>query len=193
MKTHGRLLQAAIVTSLCVRCATSAMAGTDASTFDVAGIRLGMSPAEVQAKIAEHFGVSKAKVYTLSMPQSILGGKPAIIAMNYEANGERLEVNFEVVSAKPGDPTAADRIGYKLPFSRENADRLKSAAVSKYGAPNVDSFPLQWCAKASNPALCDSGQAELSVGNTDLILKDDRYVQRSMRLRDELNTTKPRL
>ncbi|ADG14245.1 hypothetical protein BC1002_0137 [Paraburkholderia atlantica] len=152
-----------------------------------------MTPAEVQTKIAQHFGISKNKVHTYSQPQLLLGGKPAITAINYEANGESLQVLFETVSINPADPVPAYQINYKLPFSRENAEQLKAAAIQKYGTPTVNSYPLQWCANATNPALCDSGQATLKVGNTDLSLEDDRYVQRYLQLLDDQRSRKPRL
>ncbi|MDR5785437.1 hypothetical protein P9281_02575 [Caballeronia sp. LP003] len=52
----------------------SAVAG-DVSTFDVAGIKLGMTPVEAQARIAQHFGIAAKKVRIYSQEQFVLGGK----------------------------------------------------------------------------------------------------------------------
>jgi hypothetical protein len=193
LRIYQLLSSAATCAAICAAYASPAIAGVDASAFDVAGIKLGMTPTEVQTKIAQHFGVNKGQVHTYSQPQLLLGGKAAIIAVNYEAKGESLQVLFQTVSANPADPVPAYQINYKLPFSRENAEQLKVAAIQKYGAPTVNSFPLQWCANAANPALCDSGQVTLKVGNTDLSLNDDRYVQKYLQLLDEQRSRKPRL
>ncbi|WP_321932316.1 hypothetical protein, partial [Paraburkholderia guartelaensis] len=162
-------------------CPPAAVAG-DASTFDVAGIKLGMTPAEVQAKIAQHFGIATNKVHTYSQQQFVLGGKSGVIAVSYEANGETLQVTFSTVSPNPADAPLASSIQYKLPFSKENSDRLKAAAIQKYGTPSINSFPLQWCVVTTNPGVCDTSRATLSVGNTDLSLSDQQYVLKYMQL-----------
>ncbi|CAB3767037.1 hypothetical protein LMG29542_05508 [Paraburkholderia humisilvae] len=191
---HQCFSKAAACAAIFAACAGPAIAaGVDPSTFDVAGVKLGMTADEVQTKIAQHFGVGKNKLNTMSVP--LKGGKRAITIVSYEANGEHIQVDFSIVSASPDDPVPASAIMYNLTFSSENARQLRAAAIQKYGTPTLNNvLHAQWCVKLTNPGVgCDDGQATLSINSTDLTLTDDRYTQKYLKMLDEQRNRTPRL
>jgi len=189
---QNRFWKTAIAAALFTSLAPRVMAG-DASSLDVAGIKLGMSPSQVQSKIAQHFGVPVTKLKTYSQADFVVGNKPVIQSVSYGANGENLSVSFTVVSRDPAAPPAASNVTYEVPFSRENSDRMKAAALAKYGPPTINSGTLDWCVQSSNPALCDQDHGRLSLAQTKIELQDPRITGTYSKLYDEAHSTQPRM
>src|SRR5262249_15885630 len=107
-------------------------ATVDPIGFDVAGVRLGMHPAEVRLVIAKHFGVASSAVRSGSLPNGFDHGS-YISFLSYEAHGEALTVHFNPQSRTSRASEAAYQIIYELPETPENENALKVAAKKKYG------------------------------------------------------------
>ena len=136
--------------------------------FDVAGVRLGMSPAEARNALAAHYHV---KPETIRIP-----GQGGLI---YQASGHAMDGNDQVVSVDfaPSDPTdlksppAVLRVSYRVGMlANVSSESVMKAAVEKYGTPsegNAASFGgPQWCSRADGAVLHGHG-----CGGAAIVLK----------------------
>lgn len=172
----------------------------DVTTFDIGGVKLGMSPAEakaaLQAKCARDHG--KFNVTTVLTDNPYLRGKSYAQYMHCVATGS--ETTVSLLAIPPG-PVVVNRVNYRMPWSVENEKALKESAQAKYGEPTniiqMDSVP-EWCNDPrptwkGGPACNATPGPSLRVVRSELILIDPRYDKQVSDDRQAKQTVKPSL
>ncbi|MDO4709708.1 MAG: hypothetical protein Q4B94_07905 [Pseudomonadota bacterium] len=178
-----------------------AQRAVDATELSVSGVKLGMEW-EAARRAASGFmqlPLSAIKPFELNNP--ITGRRQPMGFRIASANGSLL-VRF---SAEPelNGAIRVSAVEYEIPWSQENAERLRQAALEKYGAPSnaPESVNLQWCAHPNDNLglgcadMGHQGQAEQAVleavGNK-LLLQDRGAHIRMQRYLDSKRSTTPR-
>ena len=178
-----------------------AQRAVDAAEFSVSGVKLGMEwdAAQRAASGFMQLPVSAIKPFELNNP---ITGRRQPMGFRIAASHGSLLVRF---SAEP-DLNGAIRVSaveYEIPWSQENAERLRQAALEKYGSPSnaPESVNLQWCAHPNGNLglgcadMGHQGQAEQAVleavGNK-LSLQDRGAHIRMQRYLDSRRSTSPR-
>jgi hypothetical protein len=165
----------------------------DPRTFDVAGVKTGMDYNEARAALAAHFKVPVSEVKP--GPMNLKNPATEAAWIIYEKDGVRVQAGF--VTRVPIDknrPLVIWHIDYSIPWTKQNEEALRKAAIEKYGeTSNGES----WCGKPNpNPGMgCFTGaeQATLKVGSTGLNLIDPAWRIAYDQYRDSLKAVKPSL
>lgn len=172
----------------------------DVKSFDVGGVKTGMSVEQARAAMQKNFGVSADKIEaskseTYQVATKITGSQQ-IMYLVYENNGTRMQVTFEPrVPYDKSNPMAAALISYEIPWTSDNEASMKEAALAKYGPVSApDMYPL-WCEKPlpGTGMGCETGTAELKVASTNLTLIDPAWQNARMKFMDQQNATKPQI
>ena len=130
---------------------TTIASAKDVLQVDVSGVKLGMSPDEVATALKAKYKVADNKIQRLKF-----GGSPHIKG-NYissiilRMDNSKVRVAFGVVPpVNKAKPVQAENIEYTLTYTPENYERLKKAAIKKYGQPTSvrkATGILEWCSK----------------------------------------------
>ncbi len=172
----------------------------DVKSFDVGGVKMGMSIEEAQAAMQKNFGVKPAQIRASksmeSQTPSIVTGSQQIIHLVYEENGTRMQVSFEPrVPYNKSNPMAVSHVTYEIPWTKENEVNMVEAALKKYGPVSTGGvFPV-WCEKPmpTSGMGCESGTASLTMGNTKINLIDPAWQNAVISYMNQQKKTKPML
>lgn len=173
----------------------------DAAKFSVSGVKLGMDWEAAQRAASGFMQVPASAVKPFSLNNPMTGRSQPMGFRVASPNGSLL-VRF---SAEP-DLNGAVRVSaveYEIPWSQENAERLRQAALEKYGPSSngVEGVSLQWCAYPNENLgigcadMGHQGQAEqavLEAVGTKLSLTDKGAHIRIQRYLDSKRSTTPR-
>lgn len=154
----------------------------DVRGFDVAGVRLGMTPEAAKAAVQAQLDVDGAAIKDEQWPapDPVTGEKvPAMFSVDSGAHKLKVYHAANVAGDAP-QTRAVYLIVYELPYSADNAAAMAAAAQEKYGlhsnAPN--DLPMQWCQTPNqNTGMgCDRlDEARLQLSQTTIRLEDPRY------------------
>jgi aconitase A len=72
-------------------------AAPDMATYDVAGIRIGMTPDQVKPILAAKLGVTSSKIVTVTLPNALTRNQ-TIAALSGQNQCVRIIINFETKS-----------------------------------------------------------------------------------------------
>jgi len=172
----------------------------DVKSFDVGGVKMGMSIEEAQAAMQKNFGIKPAQIRASksmeSQTPSIVTGSQQIIHLVYEENGTRMQVSFEPrVPYNKSNPMAVSHVTYEIPWTKENEVNMVEAALKKYGPVSTGGvFPV-WCEKPmpTSGMGCESGTASLTMGNTKINLIDPTWQNAVISYMNQQKKTKPML
>jgi hypothetical protein len=172
----------------------------DVKSFDVGGVKMGMSIEEAQAAMQKNFGIKPAQIRASksmeSQTPSIVTGSQQIIHLVYEENGTRMQVSFEPrVPYNKSNPMAVSHVTYEMPWTKENEVNMVEAALKKYGPVSTGGvFPV-WCEKPmpTSGMGCESGTASLTMGNTKINLIDPAWQNAVISYMNQQKKTKPML
>ncbi len=172
----------------------------DVKSFDVGGVKMGMSIEEAQAAMQKNFGIKPAQIRASksmeSQTPSIVTGSQQIIHLVYEENGTRMQVSFEPrVPYNKSNPMAVSHVTYEIPWTKENEVNMVEAALKKYGPVSTGGvFPV-WCEKPmpTSGMGCESGTASLTMGNTKINLIDPAWQNAVINYMNQQKKTKPML
>lgn len=150
--------------------------GADVESFDIAGVRPGMSMDEAFAAITRHYGIKKSAIRPEGLPgyNQVTGVKePAVFYV--EHGGATIAMSF--VPRLPVDaarPHVLWNISYKLPLSTNNSLSLRQAAIEKYGQPTADTV---WCRNPTSSAIggCPVTEPSLQLLGRELQLSNPGY------------------
>jgi hypothetical protein len=178
----------------------------DAGTFDIAGVKLGMSHDQALVAAANHFklnpevlkkktSIKSSELVVVKSAKDVMN-KPKVPAyFDYENDGEKLLVYFtERVPVDKADSVAVYKIEYYIRSTEENNAALKEAALKKYGVQSCITYmdQLMWCAKRNpHSEYCEQQQAVLSLGGSYLKLEAPLYKKEREDYFNELNKKKP--
>ena len=172
----------------------------DVKSFDIGGVKTGMSIEEAQAAMQKNFGIKPAQIRASksmeSQTPSIVTGSQQIIHLVYEENGTRMQVSFEPrVPYNKSNPMAVSHVTYEIPWTKENEVNMVEAALKKYGPVSTGGvFPV-WCEKPmpTSGMGCESGTASLTMGNTKINLIDPAWQNAVISYMNQQKKTKPML
>lgn len=195
MKTLPLILIATLAHS-----AIAAPRRVDVSEFDIAGIRLGMTPEEAKSAAKAHFGVDDSAISESKYPPAdAVTGEKTPFVFTVKSGEHTLTVNHVTDVLRDNAPARAVwSIRYEVPYSRDNTAAMREAALQKYGensnAPN--DLPMHWCKtpNAHMGGVCDSfSEAKLELGQNRIHLVDPRYLEAVNTWRDKQKNTTPKL
>lgn len=151
----------------------------DASGFDVAGVKLGVTPNEAVTAAAARLGIDKRAIQFDKFPtlNSITGTKEPLY---FIAKSGLATLSVHFVPRVPVDkarPMAVSLIIYEIPWTPDNVKSMKATALQKYGQTSngIVGVTYQWCARPNkNIGMgCSEFQgAMLSLSGTRLELSD---------------------
>lgn len=170
----------------------------DAGEFDIAGVKLGMTPEEAIEAITEKFQIGKSEFEFDKFPKlNVVTNSREAEYFKVSLNGTSIIVHFEAnVPHNPKRKMAVSMIGYEQPWSTDNKLAVKDMALKKYGQSSngVQGATLQWClAPHKNPGFgCSDFKGPiLSLRGTKLELSDSRYRQAVIDFTNKSKSTKP--
>ena len=148
------------------------------SSYDFAGVKLGMNKEEAVTAIKEKFGFQDSD---MEYKESDTKNTAELTVKN---NIHNIFLRFNRNISETGD-LGVYWINYTLPSSKENAGALSAAAVEKYGDPTLnDGFKMTWCAnpiaekiddERRGPLKCDESRGAVLVRQgTIIFLRDSR-------------------
>lgn len=172
----------------------------DVRSFDVGGVKTGMSVEEARAAMQKNFGVSADKI-TASRSESyqvatLITGSKQIMYLVYENNGTRMQVTFEPrVPYDKSNPMAASLISYEIPWTKDNENAMKEAALKKYGPVSASGMYPLWCDKPlpGSGMGCKPDSAKLEAASTKLNMIDPAWQNARIKYMDQQNATKPQI
>lgn len=141
----------------------------DASDFDVAGVRLGMTEVQAVSAVTQELHVSKSQIRFVHAAN--LTGKKVIDFFYVDTHGARFAAYFmmDVLGGHPETSVVA-HVLYNEPTTQANTDGMAKAALAKYGEPTFDG---RWCVWGRN-LDCEDGPV-LYLHSTTLDLKNPLY------------------
>lgn len=179
----------------------------DAANFDVAGVRLGMTPDKAVEALKKIYGGDPDFAISTIQPGAT---DPADITTVFGSSKTfQVAVFFDNRLAKAG---AGDNQAYRLTYARKSDsaadhDQLKQAVVGKYGPPTFRDADIagngraehdEWCMPIASaggaPKDCD-GAPHVKYTNDDatIELADPGLQQRIAKKLDEIPKEKPKL
>lgn len=173
-------ISAFLVANICA----AAPRAVDAEKFDIAGVKLGMTPDAAVTAVAAKLGIDKRSIEFDKFPQqNVVTNSKEPKYFTAKSGGASITVHFEPnVPYNPKNKLAVSMIVYEQPWTPENTAAMKQMAIEKYGDPSNGSVGVsfQWCINPhDNPGFgCSEFRgAKLELGGTKLQLEDFRYRQ----------------
>jgi hypothetical protein len=181
-----------------------AIAG-DIGTFDVGGVRLGMSPREAKAAVQakcqrENGNYIEAKGYQ----HPFMPG--AIITLGYVCEGpidrstaSPLTSTTVKMIALPAGKVVVEEIVYRMTRNAENTKSLRERATERYGNPtNINGDYYEWCNDpeplvSDHPVCRFSKGPNLRIEQTILTLSDPGYGEQARSAHHAKSVIKPSL
>lgn len=170
----------------------------DAGEFDIAGIKLGMTPEEAIGAVTEKLQIGKSALEFDKFPKlNVVTSSREPEYFKAGLDGVSIIVHFEAnVPYNPQRKMAVSKIGYEQPWSTDNKLAVKEMALKKYGQSSngTQGVTLQWClVPHKNPGLgCSEFKGPvLSLRGTKLELFDSRYRQAVIDFTNKSKSSKP--
>jgi hypothetical protein len=168
----------------------------DIRSFDIGGVKIGMSFDEARAAMAKNFHIQANQIRSFtswSNRTALLGkGLPNILA--YESDGARMQVTL--TSRLPLDesrPLTVERVTYEIPWTNHNEIEIKKTARTKYGPPSSDEDAPRWCEQTypNIETWCLPDKAYLSINRTKIEMRDPSLSIAVRNFLNEQKTMKP--
>lgn len=170
----------------------------DASGFDVAGVKLGMTAAEAIAAASSTLHIDKRAIEFDKFPmwnQVAQSKEPGYFIAK---NGlDKLTVRFSPrVPIDKANPMVVNLISYELPWTPENIKSMQVAAIQKYGPTSygIGGASYRWCARPSKNIAkgCNEFMGpKLSLSGSILELADPSFQQAFHNFRNESQNDMP--
>jgi hypothetical protein len=170
----------------------------DAGEFDIAGVKLGMTPKAAVEAITSKLGVTQDEIKYQKYPRENLITQ-TIEPGYFTVEKDGATVTVHMTPKVPHDtdnPMLVSSVIYKQKWTSENAKAIKDMALQKYGEPSngTVSYKSQWCSKPhSNPGFgCSDFKGPiLELSGVSLSLKNYQYNQAVIDFMNKKKTSKP--
>lgn len=172
----------------------------DVTAFDVAGVKLGMTPEDAKAALKAAFGVGDEAIVDskFNLPDPVTGEKVAD-SFTLKSGNHSILVHHATNLLDGKQPARAVwSIHYEMPYSEENVAAMREAALAKYGensnAPN--NLPMHWCEHPhDNTGIgCNRlDEPSLKLAQTHIEFTDPRYRQAIHDWQSKQKIDKPKL
>lgn len=180
--------------------AHAAPRSVDVTAFDVAGVKLGMTPEDAKAALKATFNVDDAAITDSKYNQADpVTGEKVPDSFTLKTGNHNIIVNH-VTNLRDGKQPARAvwAIRYEMPYSGENKTAMREAALAKYGensnAPN--DLPMHWCEHPhENTGIgCDRlDEPSLELSQTRIQFTDPRYRQAIIDWQNQQKNDTPKL
>jgi hypothetical protein len=156
----------------------------DASGFDVAGVKLGMTPTEAVAAASSKLQIEKRAIKFDKFPQknAVTQSKEPEYFIA-DSGLSKLTVYFSArVPFDKANPMVVSHIIYELPWTADNVKSMQAKAIEKYGPTSNGTVVIayHWCERPRKNVGegCHEFQgAKLSLAGTKLELIDPTFKQ----------------
>jgi hypothetical protein len=171
----------------------------DAATFDIGGVKLGMSKDEAVKAITTTLNLSKNEVVFDKYPsQNLITGKKEPTYFTVAHGIGKFTVYLGPNALTPNaSSTIVDMIRYEMPWTPENVAAMKKAVIEKYGEPSNGTIGVtyEWCLKPSpNTGIGCGGFFNgpvLAYSGVSLKLTDPKYGEALSDFRNKKISAKP--
>lgn len=194
----NKILPAVLALALGAACA--APRSVDVTAFDVAGVKLGMTPEAAKAALKAAFNVDDAAIVDskYNSPDPVTGEKVPD-SFSLETGNHKILVHHATNLLDGKQPARAVwEIRYEMPYSEENVAAMREAALAKYGensnAPN--DLPMHWCEHPhDNTGMgCNRlDEPKLELAQTHIKFTDPRYRQAIIDWQSKQKSDTPKL
>ena len=165
----------------------------DINSFEVAGVKLGMSKTDVINSISTKYKVDKSKLNFNNF------GDFEILNVEISSTSRVvIHLNLKIPADKPGQLIVTE-VAYDMPYTQDNKKLMNAAAFEKYGEPTGKESGIftKWCSKPDprgDGCLYLKGDPqgpELGLSGTKLTLSDPTYIKTRQDHLDKLRSSKP--
>ncbi|MES2264684.1 MAG: hypothetical protein V4724_39805 [Pseudomonadota bacterium] len=170
----------------------------DASQFEVAGIKLGMSPAEAVAAVSSKLRIDKRSVKFDPYPavNQITNSRQPQYFTATNGSGTITVHLIPRVPPSQSQPILVGHVRYEMPWTPDNARSMKASALEKYGQPSngLISARSDWCLQPDKNLGIGCGEfrgATLKISGVTLDLEDPSYQHAVIDYLNKINSTKP--
>ena len=188
------LISAFFIATTC----TAAPRSVDAEQFDIAGIKLGMSPQAAVAAISTRLKIEKSTIQFEKYPQkNIVTNSKEPKYFTAKTSGASVTAYFEpAIPYNPQSKMIVSMVIYEQPWTPENVSAMNKMAIEKYGQPSngTTGVSYQWCLQPhSNPGFgCSEYRGpKLELSGTKLQLEDFKYHQAFIDYMNKNSSSKP--
>ena len=159
--------------------ASSSVYASDVSSFDIAGVKLGMSVDEAKKALMDSLGLPPGNIMVDPFPQeNVISGKKEPSNIVVKTESYEVVVHFIPNARYERNPEkVVNIISFTMPHTPENLASMKQRVREKYGAPDhvVGGYLLSWCSSPSRVIGCSADDMKLTYSGTRLELRDDGY------------------
>lgn len=152
---------------------------SDVSSFDIGGVKLGMSVDEAKKALMDSLGLRPGNIVVDTLPsQNVISGKKEPNNISVKTESYEVVVHFIPNARNERNPEkVVDGISFTMPHTPENLASMKQRVQEKYGAPDhvVGGYLLSWCSSPSRVMGCSADDLKLTYSGTRLELRDDGY------------------
>lgn len=121
----------------------------DAGQFDVSGVKLGMTLSEAVAAAAAKLKIDKRSVEFDKFPQvnQVTKSKEPGYFTATNGSGKLTVYFYPKIPTDKSNPMLVGLVKYEMPWTPDNAQSMKAAALEKYGQPSNGTIPASydWC------------------------------------------------
>lgn len=196
-KTFHTLLFAALLMP-CPFAFAQAPGSVDAGQFDVAGVKLGMGRDEAIAAITAKLQIPQSAVQLELSPQvnPVTKTRQAKY-FSVKTPGASIIVHFEPrIPLEPNNPMSVSLVVYEQPWTPQNVEAMKAAALEKYGQPSNGKLGVSWdwCLQPNNRSgsgCFDFNGPKLQLAGPKLQLTDPTYTQARIDFMNKAQSAKP--
>jgi len=141
------------VTTVTTAYAADVARSVDASQFDVSGVKLGMTRSEAVATATAKLKIDKQSVEFDKFPQvnQVTKSKEPQYFIATNGSGKLTVYFYPKIPTDKSNPMLVGLVKYEMPWTLENAQSMKAAALEKYGQPSNGTVgaSYEWCSKPS--------------------------------------------
>lgn len=170
----------------------------DAIAFDVAGVKLGMTPTEAVAAASSKLQIDKRAIEFDKFPKRNLVTRSKEPEYFIAKSGlARLFVHFSPrMPVDKANPMVVSHIIYEMPWTPDNVKSMQATAIQKYGPTSngILGARYEWCARPSKNIGegCSEFQGpKLSLSGTRLELTDPSFQQAVINFIDKAQSATP--
>lgn len=171
-------------------CSAKGMTAKQAESFEVAGVKIGMSDRQAIQAVAKKYNVPESKI---NVRKDRFGGT-WYFDLDTD-NGENIHVVFDDDVTVNPSVKVVDTVEYGIPGSKVNNEALKESLVKKYGKESF-SAPggLFWCQLEGYNCIKGTNVLSLNTSlmtNSHIKITNNKYAEAKRKLEEAKRTRKP--
>jgi hypothetical protein len=170
----------------------------DASQFDVSGVKLGMTQSEAVAAATARLKIDKHSIEFDKFPQlnQVTNSREPTYFTATNGSGELTVYFFPKIPTDKSNPMLVGIVIYEMPWTQDNAQSMKAAALEKYGQPSNGTIggSYQWCSNPDKNVGIGCFQfkgPKLGFSGVSIRLEDYKYQKAVIDFIDKAHSSKP--